>query len=57
MFNGNGHTPTTWQGVAAMAITLAYRLLAIYMFGRLFSGQREMLEVLEKLSSGVGLGP
>lgn len=48
MLNGNGH-PKTWQDVAGMAITLAYRLVALYLLRDLVSGQKELADLIIKV--------
>lgn len=48
MLNGHG-TPTTWVGVASMAITFAYRLVALYILRDLLAGQRELADLILKV--------
>jgi hypothetical protein len=48
MFNGNG-SPTTWQGVVAMGITLAYRLVALYILRDLVDGQKHLADLILKV--------
>lgn len=47
MENGNGtHRSRTWQDVANLLVTLAYRLVALYLLRDLLRGQEDLAQLI-----------